>query len=152
MKNFMVFNLICASLMLTTVAQAGISKHLFCEVARPCKNAPDLGGKCISIISFLFSSNNKGEEIITYTSAKKGNNVMFPPDQYALIYQVSKVKANGILTHKIVFRDETGDQWGQFVNTSAGRYQGVITIDQDFQFKASCIDNTAGVAIQKQKK
>jgi hypothetical protein len=128
--------LLVLGLLVSSFSFAGKTVYLECGTATPCKFYGKGMKYCISKIVVAGPANGYGSETISYRTAQIGRDLLIKPTQTTVA-----IKAG---VNKISFQSADGDQWGDLQSVLGGRYAGVITVDQDFEFSVSCADKTIG--------
>ncbi|GEM_PF-4855350 len=124
------------SLLVSIVSFGRTMVSLDCTTPTPCKfDRKGLQG-CVSKITLSGRPNSDGE--FTYYTR---------PSNIALEVMPRPVKQTVFIrtgVNKIEFASNDGDQWGRLQSSLGGRYDGTVTIDQDFEFQVSCSDKAIG--------
>lgn len=132
------------SLLMASSAFAGDYVQLNCKVADPCLHASGLGNRCVNKIeiSGRLDQNNQGP--LTQTVTMSHSNPTFDFKLVPQKHQIVAVKHS----HSIEFYGDNGDTWGKLLMVPGAIYKGPITLDQDFEFEVSCIDEAIGFELE----
>lgn len=135
MKSFLVICLLAS----TQAFAAPFKNHLSldCVPAQPCQYATKGLKHCISRVNLTGRVDGTATEIISLRPVKMSREVYLRPQTH----EVSVTRGEN---QALSFQSDDGDQWGELQPIPGGRYSGVISVDQDFEFKVTCIDKAIG--------
>lgn len=119
-------------------SSVGTALSLDCAPAKPCQYATKGLKHCISRINLTGRLDGAAKEIISLRPLKQSREVLLMP-------QTNEVAVTRGENGAISFQSDDGDQWGELKPTAGGRYVGVISVDQDFEFTVTCANRAIGM-------
>lgn len=108
--------------------------QLSCVPTEPCQHAENGLEFCVTKIEV--GGRIEGTEKIKFRTKDIGRDYNVPTPSYSV--QINRNK------NHIYFSDETGDQNGLLKPAAGGRYEGRITVDEDFEFEVTCSNKAIG--------
>ncbi len=136
MKTF-VFALSVVSFGFVPFANAN-ALALKCSVETPCSHASssDLGYCVRNVAVYGSSHSTNGQLVVTRSPSNPAQEIFLLPTE--LDVTIKKTR------NTIEFRDEEGDNWGELSINDQGQFNGVVTLEEDFEFRITCQDDAIG--------
>lgn len=119
----------------STVNSSSLS--LDCVPAKPCQYASKGLKHCVSRVNLTGRLDGAAKEIVSLRPLKQSREVLLMP-------QANEVAVTSGENSSISFQSDDGEQWGELKPTTGGRYSGVISVEQDFEFTVTCADRSVG--------